>query len=466
MSGIFRYFKRLKENELTPKSRELAYKEVKKCEERTAAGGMKRGRYEFCSPTNKAKVAKYASENGVTASLRHFKQTNEFNNLKESTVRGWVKQYRNELPRAAGELSSETPTGAGIVEKLCEKKRGRPLLIGEDLESQVQEFIREVRASGGVINTAITLAAAKGIVLARDANMLSESGGYLSLTSNWAKRLMSRMGLVKRKATTTVKITPNMFEDLKKQFLDDIETVSKFEGIPKDLVINWDQTAVRYVPVSNWTQEVKGAKRVEIVGTDDKRQITATLTVTASGEMLPAQMIYGGKTPACLPKVDFPKGWHITFTPNHWANKDTMVAYLYNVLLPYVTATRQNLQLADTFPALVLFDHFKGQLTERVLDILDFHNILVIDVPAHCTDRLQPLDVSVNKSIKHHLKQSFKAWYANEVHKQQGKPVDLKLTALKPLGAQWFIHAFQYVRGNILIIKNGFVEAGITDRLN
>ena len=257
-----------------------------------------------------------------------------------------------------------------------------------------------------------------------------------------------------------------MFEDLKKQFLDDIETVSKFEGIPKDLVINWDQTAVRYVPVSNWTQEVKGAKRVEIVGTDDKRQITATLTVTASGEMLPAQMIYGGKTPACLPKVDFPKGWHITFTPNHWANEDTMVAYLYNILLPYVTATRQNLQLADTFPALVLFDHFKGQLTERVLDILDFHNILVIDVPAHCTDRLQPLDVSVNKSIKHHLKQSFQAWYANEVHKQQGKPVDLKLTALKPLGAQWFIHAFQYVRGNILIIKNGFVEAGITDRLN
>ena len=55
----------------------------------------------------------------------------------------------------------------------------------------------------------IIYAAAKGIVLARDANMLSESGGYLSLTSDWAKRLMSRMGLVKRKATTTVKITPN-----------------------------------------------------------------------------------------------------------------------------------------------------------------------------------------------------------------------------------------------------------------
>ena len=96
------------------------------------------------------------------------------------------------------------------------------------------------------------------------------------------------------------------------------------EDIPKDLFINWNQAA----PVSNWTQEVKGTKRAD---TDDKRQFTATLTITASEEMLPAQIIYGGK-PACFPSVDFPKSWHITFTPNHWANEDTMVAtYIYTV---------------------------------------------------------------------------------------------------------------------------------------
>ena len=37
-------------------------------------------------------------------------------------------------------------------------------------------------ASGDVINTAITLAAVKGIILANDANMLLENGGYLNLT--------------------------------------------------------------------------------------------------------------------------------------------------------------------------------------------------------------------------------------------------------------------------------------------
>ena len=53
--------------------------------------------------------------------------------------------------------------------------------------------------------------------------------------------------------------------------LTDIETISKFLNIPKDLVINRDQTAVMYVPVSNWTQKVKGTKRVPIAGIDDKR---------------------------------------------------------------------------------------------------------------------------------------------------------------------------------------------------
>jgi len=40
--------------------------------------------------------------------------------------------------------------------------------------------------------------------------------------------------------------------------------------------------SVTYVPVSNWIQEQKGSKRVEITEIDDKWQITATLTVSGS----------------------------------------------------------------------------------------------------------------------------------------------------------------------------------------
>ena len=69
-----------------------------------------------------------------------------------------------------------------------------PLLVGEDIEDQVKGYIREIQASGGVINMSITLAASKGIVLGKDANVLAENGGYLDLTRDWAKRLIPRMG--------------------------------------------------------------------------------------------------------------------------------------------------------------------------------------------------------------------------------------------------------------------------------
>ena len=54
---------------------------------------------------------------------------------------------------------------------------------------------------------------------------------------------------------------------------------------------NWDQTGIHYVPVSNWTMDEEGSKRVEIVGVNGKRQITAVLCVTKSGHYLPPQII-------------------------------------------------------------------------------------------------------------------------------------------------------------------------------
>jgi len=66
--GILKYFKPLKDGELTPKARKMAVNEVKKCE-RVAPTGQKRGHYDFVSGDNKLKVAKYASDKGVTESL-------------------------------------------------------------------------------------------------------------------------------------------------------------------------------------------------------------------------------------------------------------------------------------------------------------------------------------------------------------------------------------------------------------
>ena len=150
-------------------------------------------------------------------------------------------------------------------------------------------------------------------------------------------------------------MTVENFEAVKEQFLLDVTAVVEMEDIPPELVFNWDQTGISIVPGSSWTMEVKGSKRVEIVDMDDKRQITALFCCTLTGEFLPLQLIYQGKTSACLPRYKFPDDWHVTCTPNHWSNEDKMKEYIEKIIIPYVDHKRKKLKVSSDQPALAVF---------------------------------------------------------------------------------------------------------------
>ena len=148
------------------------------------SAGKKRGSYASISEELKAKVAKYAAENGVSALLRHYKSTQELD-FKESTVRGWVTTYQKRLESLRKEGKPL------MVSVLSEKSRGRLLLIGSELEEQVKSFVGQLRSSRAVVNSVIVRAAARGIILARHANLFEENGGGINLTKDWANRLLA-----------------------------------------------------------------------------------------------------------------------------------------------------------------------------------------------------------------------------------------------------------------------------------
>ena len=213
----------------------------------------------------------------------------------------------------------------------------------------------------------------------------------------------------------------------------------------------------------------QGSKRVEIMGKDDKRQITGVFGCTLSGDFLPIQLIYQGKTSKCLPSVTFPSDWNITFSENHWSNESTMIEYITQLILPYINRKKSELNIDIKQRSLVIFDCFKGQCTERVMELLEKNNVSLVVVLPNCTDRLQPLDLSVNKAAKEHMRGKFQEWYANLVKQQLDKndiePPDLRLARMKPLGAQWIISTYEYLKSKPDIIKNGFHAAGITEML-
>ena len=314
---------------------------------------------------------------------------------------------------------------------------------------------------GAVVNSAVVMGAAEGIVMSKDANLLACNGGGINLTKDWAKSLLRRMGMVKRRVSSKSKVNVEEFDVLKEEFLLSIRNVVSLDEVPPALIINWDQTAIQYVPVSSWTMEIEGTKRIELAGKDDKRQITAVFGASMEGDFLPAQLVYQGKTTRFLPQVEFPTNWHFTYSENHWSNENTMKDCIHKIILPYITKKRDDLKLSAGYPALILFDNFKAQCTSSLLKTLDNNNVTVVLIPPNCTDRLQPLDISVNKAAKEFMRREFQKWYAQQVCNQlqpnmEMAAIDLRLSVVKPLGAQWLIRLYDYFNENPDIIRNGF----------
>ena len=147
-----------------------------------------------------------------------------------------------------------------------------------------------------------------------------------------------------------------------------------------------------------------------------------------------------------------------------------MVAYIQLVIVPYVQEKRKQLRLEDSQSALVILDEFKGQTTDAVLSLLGQNNIEYILVPPNYTDRLQPLDVSINKPVKDFLRRKFTDWYAEKIVAQKDvgtadQPVDMRLSIIKPIRAKWMIEASDYVRSHPDMIINGFKNTSILDFL-
>ena len=118
---------------------------------------------------------------------------------------------------------------------------------------------------------------------------------------------------------------PANFEEQKATFHKRITKHVADYCIPDTLIINWDQTGIKMVPVSEWKMDAKGSKEVSVTGLDDKRVITGLLACAMDGEVPPPQILYAGKSEHCHPRFNFPKDWHIYHSESHWTTADTML---------------------------------------------------------------------------------------------------------------------------------------------
>ena len=180
---------------------------------------------------------KYASIHGNSPSARKY-------SVGESPVRLHQEKYKQGL------ISS------------TKVKRGRPLLLGSEIDEKVMKNLHAIRKKEGVVNTVVEIAIAQALIAKSEDKYLK----VLDLEkTSWTKSLFHRMGFVKHSATTGKSFIPDGAK--KEAGLLYHHQIIKFveeHDIPSSLVMNFDQTPLKPAQVSSQTLEKRGSKHALI----------------------------------------------------------------------------------------------------------------------------------------------------------------------------------------------------------
>ena len=406
-------------------------------------------KYTQYSNTNRYDIGKCAAENGNANAVRFFQK--DFPDIKESSVRNFKKKYYQLL-------SMQKKTGVDVTKSIPKTNVGRPLMLGH-FDSMIQTYIRSMSNRGAVITWSIANAAAKVLMRKYPGTV-----GNIDIdSSSWAQSLFRRMKFVKRRKTSSkVDIPEAARKEIGYVFLYEITSRVEKYNIPPSLVINLDQTPLKLVQYGNNTLAKKNSTNVTIAGSADKRSITGTFSITLSGNFLPVQLIYGGKTNQSLPRYKFPDEFSLSVNEKHFSNTKESIKLLKEIIIPYLEKERIALGLESEQKALVVMNVFTGQMTAEVSKIFEESNILVTNVPPNMTKFYQPLDLTFNESAKRQ----------NQITEQleSGKALEdvdvkLRLSILKPLHAGWVVDFYNYMTSadGKKLIENGWVASGIAD---
>jgi hypothetical protein len=252
--------------------------------------------------------------------------------------------------------------------------------------------------------------------------------------------------------------------------LERVAVLTRMYTVIPELIINFDQTAVHYVPKSMYSYCPIDEDRNALVGADDKRQITAVIASSYTGVLLPPQLIFEGKTTEChAAHTDETARYkfHLTHSENHWSSDETMEQYFKFIILPYIEDVLKQKNLSSsTSKAIVMLDcwskHVKQDFRDMVRRVSQ-GRILLVYIPPRCTSKLQVADVALNYSFKCGIRTRFEDWATEHVMSQledltnqKVARIDISMGTLKPLMLKWVFDSWFNLSMRPDLIKAGW----------
>ena len=242
---------------------------------------MEKRKKKYCvwTPQQRLEIGEHAAKNGNASTLRFL--SSKYPRLTKQSIAEFKKAYNEGKQK-----------GADLSEGIVMKSRGKSTLLPETLMKKTIDTISALRLRGAPVTSSVINAVAKGIVQANDRTQLVENGSHLSLSNDWARKVLYRMDtlgrkIIRRIATTVrISVAPALLAESKPDFQCKMRQLQSWHSIPDDLIINFDQTPLPYVVNGNSTLNEKGPKSVPLQGKGKKKQITGTFAVSMTGDFL------------------------------------------------------------------------------------------------------------------------------------------------------------------------------------
>ena len=227
---------------------------------------------------------------------------------------------------------------------------------------------------------------------------------------------------------------------LTEHFLTEISNTTK---INPNNTWNSDETMIRLAMPPKKTNNIKGEKQVLVKSNKAHERMGATVIhlrccCSITGEKKPATIVMKNRkefSERLLSELTIPANVNLCSSKSGWMNKSLLTSWY-----------SQNFTGNENHIIDVAGAHKAETFTKHTL------NDNIIYIPAGCTDTLQPLDVSVNKAFKDHIRHYYRITKMS------------KMSSLSQSYRQHMINAVSYSWDKITteIIKNGFEKSGIT----
>ncbi|CAB4445921.1 unnamed protein product [Rhizophagus irregularis] len=355
-------------------------------------------------------VVAYATQHGRNAAGRHFE-------IDKTMVGRWIK-------------ASETWTSE-INDKNMRVGSGRKAFYPE-AEKELYNWVLDQRKKGLAV-TFITIRISMNEILDR-ADMVALYGDLTTefkATTGWLNAFMKRHNLTRCRRTKISQKLPEQLEEKLEEFYQFFDMAG------------------------NFTINTKGEKTVHICGTgNENNRFTVVLTCAADGTRLPPICIFKGKQ---MPRGEkAPPGVVVWFQESGWMNVELMKRYI-----DYLNRMRSS-NSQSRFPAMMVFDSFRGHLEESVKEKFNQSNIDLAVIPGGLTSKCQPLDVAINKPFKDNLRKEWHFWMSNggAGYTEAGNLRRAKISDV----CEWVKRAWESISDDIIVYS--FKKCGISNALD